>query len=64
MGIAEGRTKYDEAHPSKEARKAAKSAAARPKRGEKGVAAGRALAASRDKWDPLATETGDEGTDV
>lgn len=65
MSIAEGRAKYDEVHPSKKARAAAKSAAiARPKRGETGLAAGRALAASRDKWDPLDVEAGDEGTNV
>lgn len=62
--VSKGRDLYDAKHPSAEARTAQRAAQPKPKRGEKSVAAGRALYNTRGKWDPLDTQTGAEGTDV
>lgn len=62
--VSNGRDLYDQKHPTAEQRAAARANTPKPKRGEKSVAAGRALHDNRGKYDPSELVTGADGTDV
>lgn len=59
-----GRDLYSQLHPTKEEREQRRANQPAPKRGEKSVAAGRALHDNRGKYDPTELATGEDGTDV
>lgn len=69
-GVDAGREMFERLHPRRERPTETERGtangekAAAPKRGTKGVAAGRALYESEGRWDPADLQTGEEGTEV